>query len=254
MLDKYIKPLEDGGHQSDAFMEYWYATSLQEDEFADQLEKADDFQAALQALLRDTFRTHRRIIFNGNGYGEAWMKEAEQRGLSNFRNAVDALPSYIDPINVALFSRHGILTSSEMQARYEIHLENYCKVTAIEANTLLDMTRRSILPAVSRYADYLSQAVFHRTNCGMPVSGKMEQATLRQITTLNDKLFSITHALERAVAKAPDIDAGIRSARYYRDEIAARVAKAGELINQLESITAADFWPYPTYADILFSV
>mgnify|MGYP003308275645 CR=1 FL=1 len=223
-------------------------------DFANQLEKSDDFQSTLQDLLRTTFRDHQRIIFNGNGYGEEWLAEAKERGLRIFPNAVDALPSYIDPKNIALFSRHGILTGSEMRARYEIHLENYCKVTNIEAHTLLEMAQRHILPAVSQYADFLAQAIFHKANCGISVTSRMEQATLRQIAGLNDKLFDICQQLERALNKAPAMDGGLRSAKYFRDEISSRVNKAGELINKLESLTAAEYWPYPTYAEILFSV
>ena len=119
-------------------------------QFADILEKADDFQSALQTLLHDTFTAHQRIIFNGNGYDESWVQEAKRRGLANLRDTVDCMPAYIDKKNIDLFTRHAILTETEMRARYEIHLENYCKVSAIEANTLLEMAMRGVLPAVAR--------------------------------------------------------------------------------------------------------
>ena len=137
------------------------------EQFADILEKAEDFQSALQTLLHDTFAAHQRIIFNGNGYSDEWVVEAKRRGLCNMGNTVDALPAYINEKNVAMFSRHGVLTRDELEARYNIHLENYCKVMTIEGNTLLDMTRRQILPAVSKYSDELATALFHKKNCGI---------------------------------------------------------------------------------------
>ena len=224
------------------------------EQFADMLEKAEDFQSALQALLHDTFAAHQRIIFNGNGYSDEWVAEAKRRGLCNMGNTVDALPAYINEKNVAMFSRHGVLTRDELEARYNIHLENYCKVMTIEGNTLLDMARRQILPAVSKYSDELATALFHKKNCGVSLSAKMEEATLRKLADLSGKLYDTCDALERAISKAPAMDGGIKAACYYRDEVDARRQKASALINQLETITSAQHWPFPTYADILFSV
>ena len=223
-------------------------------QFADMLEQAEDFQSALQTLLHDTFAAHQRIIFNGNGYSAEWVAEAKRRGLCIMSNTVDALPAYIAEKNIAMFSRHGVLTRDELEARYNIHLENYCKVMTIEGNTLLDMARRQIMPAVSKYSDELATALFHKQNCGIPLSAKMEEATLRKLSTLSGKLFDACEALERAIAKAPAMDGGIKAACYYRDEVDARRQKASALINQLETITGAQHWPFPTYADILFSV
>ena len=224
------------------------------EQFADILEKAEDFQSALQTLLHDTFAAHQRIIFNGNGYSDEWVAEAKRRGLCNMGNTVDALPAYINEKNVAMFSRHGVLTRDELEARYNIHLENYCKVMTIEGNTLLDMTRRQILPAVSKYSDELATALFHKKNCGISLSAKMEENTLRKLADLSGKLYDTCDALERAISKAPAMDGGIKAACYYRDEVDARRQKASALINQLETITSAQHWPFPSYADILFSV
>ena len=223
-------------------------------QFADILEKADDFQSALQKLLHDTFTAHQRIIFNGNGYDDAWVQEAKRRGLANLRDTVDCMPAYIDKKNVDLFTRHAILTETEMRARYEIHLENYCKVSAIEASTLLDMVQRHILPAASAYADRLTQTAFHKENSVPALSARMEKTLAQRVTDLGEKLFDTCEALHAALSDAPAADGGIDAARYYRCEVVALTQKAGELIGRLESLVDAKAWPYPTYADILFSV
>ena len=222
--------------------------------FADELEKAEDFEFALNALIRREMTAHQRIIFNGNGYDDAWVQEAKRRGLANLRDTVDCMPAYIDRKNVELFTRHAILTETEMRARYEIHLENYCKVSAIEASTLLDMVQRHILPAASAYADRLTQTVFHKENSVPALSARMEKTLAQRVTDLGEKLFDTCEALHAALSDAPAADSGIDAARYYRDEVVALTQKAGELIGRLESLVDAKAWPYPTYADILFSV
>ena len=221
---------------------------------ADELEAAPDFTAAVDALIRKTLKNHMRIIFNGNGYDDAWVQEAKRRGLANLRDTVDCMPAYIDRKNVELFTRHAILTETEMRARYEIHLENYCKVSAIEASTLLDMVQRHILPAASAYADRLTQTVFHKENSVPALSARMEKTLAQRVTDLGEKLFDTCEALHAALSDAPAADSGIDAARYYRDEVVALTQKAGELIGRLESLVDAKAWPYPTYADILFSV
>ena len=222
--------------------------------FADELEKAEDFETALHALIRREMTAHQRIIFNGNGYDDAWVQEAKRRGLANLRDTVDCMPAYIDRKNVELFTRHAILTETEMRARYEIHLENYCKVSAIEASTLLDMVQRHILPAASAYADRLTQTAFHKENSVPALSARMEKTLAQRVTDLGEKLFDTCEALHAALSDAPAADSGIDAARYYRDEVVALTQKAGELIGRLESLVDAKAWPYPTYADILFSV
>ena len=223
-------------------------------QFADRLEKAADFQSTLQELLQETFTAHQRIIFNGNGYDDAWVAEAARRGLANLRDTVDCMPAYIDKKNIDLFTKHAVLTETEMRARYEIHLENYCKVTAIEAHTLLDMVTRCILPAAGKYADSLAQTLFHKKNCGISLPTVMEERTLPRVSEQSAALFRICEDLQTALHNAPAAAGGIDVARWYRAEIAARTQQAGELINQLETIVDAACWPYPTYADILFSV
>ena len=223
-------------------------------QFADRLEKAENFHQALQELLRDTFRDHQRIIFDGNGYDDDWVQEAKRRGLSNLRDTVDCMPAYIDEKNVALFSRFGILTPEEMHARYEIHLENYCKVTAIEAATLRDMTLRGILPAVTRYTGDLAKGVVRKRQAEMTTSCRVESYLVAQLDALSGDLLEACQAMSRALEAAPAADAGIDAARYYRDQVASRLEEMRSIIDRMEPLVGADYWPYPTYADILFSV
>ena len=223
-------------------------------QFADRLEKAQDFQSALQELLQETFTAHQRIIFNGNGYDDAWVAEAARRGLANLRDTVDCMPAYIDKKNVELFTKHAVLTETEMRARYEIHLENYCKVSAIEANTLLDMAQRRVLPAVARYTGDLAKGMAHKQEADLAGFCRIEDHMIRRLSLQGGLLLDVCQDLAQALEKAPAADSGIDAARYYRDEVAARTQKAGELISQLESLVDAQAWPYPTYADILFSV
>ncbi len=222
------------------------------EEFADILEQSNDFRADLQNLLHDTFKAHQRIIFNGNGYGGDWVREAQRRGLSNLRDTVDCMPAYIDPKNIRLFSGHNILSETEMRARYEIHLENYCKVTSIEAATLRDMVMRGILPAVNRYTADLTQAILRKRELVVPC--RVEEDLLSKLSSLTASLYDTMAAMEQAMDQAPDAEGGIEAARYYREEIGRRMEEARQSIDRLESLTAAEYWPYPTYADILFSV
>ena len=221
-------------------------------QFADILEQAEDFNAALQALLHNTFKAHQRIIFNGNGYDESWAEEAKRRGLSNRRDTVDSMPAYIDAKNISLFTKHDVFSEAEMRARYGIHLENYCKITAIEANTLLTMIRRSIFPAVSRYTGELAETVQRKKALYLDCAAETE--LLQQLSGLNNELYDTARAMDKALEEAPASEGDIESARYYRDVVYALEYKASHLVNTLETHTSAEFWPYPTYADILFSV
>ena len=221
-------------------------------QFADILEQAQDFKSALQTLLHDTFKAHQRIIFNGNGYDDSWAEEAQRRGLSNHRDTVDSMPAYIDPKNISLFTRHDVFSEVEMRARYGIHLENYCKITAIEANTLLSMIRRNIFPAVSRYTSDLARAVQRKKALYLDCSAETD--LLQQLTNLNNELYTTAQSMAQALENAPASEGDLASARYYRDVVYALEYKASHLVNELEANTSAEYWPYPTYADILFSV
>ena len=219
-------------------------------QFADELEAAEDFDAALQELVCRTFTQHKRIIFDGNGYDEAWIKEAEKRGLANLASTADALPMYTAKKNVDLFVKHGIYTKEEIFARAEIHIANYVTVISIEANTMVDMIRHQILPAVSGYADQLCQRAYHKDAMGMAC--KYETTTAKEISKLTDALMTACDKLEKDMAKVP-ADAK-KAMAYCHDVIVPDMNKARESADHLEALTAAEAWPFPVYSDLLFSV
>ena len=219
-------------------------------QFADELEKSKDFQADLSKLIKKTFTEHQRIIFNGNGYDDAWIKEAEKRGLANLTSTADALPMYTAKKNVDLFVKHGIYTKEEINARAEIHIENYSTVISIEANTMVDMIRHDILPAVSGYATDLCERAASKDALG--VACKYETVTAKEIAKLTDALMTDCDKLEKDMAKMP---ADAKKAMVYcHDTIIADMAKAREAADKLEALTAKDYWPFPVYSDLLFSV
>ena len=221
--------------------------------FADRLTGAADFQQALNILLREVFQRHRRIIFGGNGYDSAWMAEAERRGLVNLPNTAAALPAYILTKNVALMTKHGVYTTSEMMARHEIHMEKYCKLISIEAATLVDMVQHSILHAASRYEGVLCQTILQKKQALPHADCRVETALAESILTLNGELLDDTVALKTALETAPETD-GEHMLRYYHDTIFAQMNKVRASIDKLETLVAGDYWPYPRYTDLLFSV
>ena len=218
------------------------------EQFANRLEHSADFHKDLAALIRETLSAHRRIIFNGNGYDAAWLEEAKRRGLSNFPTTADALPAYIAEKNVNLFVRHGIYTREEIQARYEIHIENYTSVLGIEANTMIDMIRHQILPAVSEYSAALCARSTQKGAAG--VSHVYEMRTATNMGRLCDRLLDACDALESALASTP---ANAEKAMLHsRNVIVPAMKHAREIADQLESITASAYWPFPAYRDLLF--
>ena len=219
-------------------------------QFADQLEGSSDFQADLHALIKKVFTEHQRIIFNGNGYDDSWIAEAEKRGLCNLTSTADALPMYTAKKNVDLFVKHGIYTKEEINARAEIHIENYSTVISIEANTMVDMIRHDILPAVSDYATDLCERAASKDALG--VACKYETSTAKEIAKLTDSLMADCDKLEKDMAKMP---ADAKKAMVYcHDTIIADMTKAREAADKLETLTASDYWPFPVYSDLLFSV
>ena len=219
-------------------------------QFADELEASRDFQADLEKLIRRVFTEHQRIIFNGNGYDEAWLKEAGKRGLSNLTSTADALPMYTAPKNVDLFVKHGIYTKEEIEARAEIHIENYSTVICIEARTMTDMIRRQILPAVSAFAGDLCSRAGTKKDLG--ACCQYEVSTACQIGSLTDALMAASDKLETDLSAIP-ADAA-EAMRYSHDVLIPDMDTARRAADQLETLTSSDRWPFPTYSDLLFSV
>ena len=223
-------------------------------QYADALEAAPDFAAALHDLIRDTIKKHKRIIFNGNGYDDAWVAEAERRGLSNLRTTPDALKHFLDEKNVALFTSHRVLTEAEMKARHEIMLESYCKIINIEALTMLDMAKKDILPAVTAYAGELASAAAAKRSVFAAVDCTFEEQTVTTLSGLSAKLYGETLSLSDALAKAAKAANPAAVADCYKNDVIGAMAALRATADALESITAANRWPFPTYGELLFGI
>ena len=216
--------------------------------FADILENTEDFDAELQKLVCDTFRQHRRIIFNGNGYAEEWKQAAQKRGLSNHRNTAQSLPTYISPKNIDLVTRHGIFTESEFRARYEIHLQSYKKIVAIEGRTCVDMALHQILPAALRYSNELSKGFLNKKALG--IVSKSEHDLAKRISSACDRLYEKASNLSELLNTIPaDTEA---AANYMSQVILPAMESLRAEADILEQLTDKSFWPYPTYSDLLF--
>ena len=217
-------------------------------QFADELEKADNFEAALHKLVCRTFTEHQRIIFNGNGYSAEWAAEAKKRGLSNLPTTADAMPKYISQKNIDLVTKHGIFTESELRARYAIHLESYCKIVKIEAQTAIDMVLHQILPAATAYTNALCNGVISKKAVG--ASHKAESSLIERLSASTDALYSNCEKLRRDLRKVPE---GIENAsKYYADVIVSDMSIIRFHADILEQLTDKKYWPYPTYSDLLF--
>ncbi|MBO5106642.1 MAG: glutamine synthetase III [Clostridia bacterium] len=222
--------------------------------FADELEGKENFTAALNKLIKRTIREHKRIIFNGNGYDDAWVKEAEKRGLQNLRTTPDALPEFINPKNIKLFTEHKVFTEAEMHSRYEIHLENYCKVMGIEANTMVSMAKKYIFPSVTAYIKDLSNTVNELKSAVPNANCKAETELIVTLSKLLNAMFEDNNKLEEFSLAATKISELQERANYYRDNVIPYMAKVRASADELELITAKKYWPMPTYGDLIYKV
>ena len=222
--------------------------------YADELEGAADFPAALHDLIRRVIREHKRIIFNGNGYDDAWIAEAERRGLLNLRTTPDCLPYLIAPKNLELFARHRIYTAEEARSRYEILLDNYCKMLNIEAMTMIDMVRREILPAVSLYSGKVADAALKKKSLGIDACTGYEEKLVGKLSSLTSAIDSRCDALETALYEIKASDDLYRLACGYRDRVFIAMQELRAAVDEAESVTDARAWPFPTYGDLLFGV
>ena len=224
-------------------------------QYADALEGAEDFNTALHDLIRRVIREHKRIIFNGNGYDESWIKEAtEVRGLLNLRTTPDVLPVILEKKNTDLLVSHKVMSESEIRSRYEITLENYCKTVTIEAMTMIDMTRKLILPAIEAYSASVAESLGAKLGVVPELSGKYEKEKLKTLSSLEDSIDASVSALESSLIRLRAIDDVTDSAFVFRDVILQKMAELRVACDEAETLTAKKYWPFPTYGDLLFGV
>ena len=223
-------------------------------DFANELENADDFESALHALIQRTLKQHKRIVFNGNGYDDAWVEEAKRRGLLNLKTTVDALPYSILPENIALFERQGVLRRDEIVSRYEIMMEEYTKVLNIEALTMIDMAKKQILPAIVRFEKELADTIVLKRAVLETLPSSYETGTLEAISTAMEQAFAALKALEVKVAELHQIDDFELAAAFVRDVIIPAMDSLRAPCDQLEMLTDTELWPFPTYGKLLFGI
>ncbi len=226
------------------------------EQFADELEgKSDDFMSALNALIKRVIKEHKRIIFNGDGYADAWKVEAARRGLTNLPTTVDALPHYTDEKNVKLFAKHKIYTEVEMQSRQDIILETYAKTINIEALTASDMVKRDILPAVSSYVAELASGVATKKAISDDIPCEAELDIIKRLSGLQDCAYKKLAALDNAIIGVKEVgEDPIEVATYYKDSVITAMTELRAVVDEMETLVSSDYWPYPSYGDLMFRV
>ena len=223
--------------------------------YADRLENADNFEIALHKMIKKTIKDHKKIIFNGNGYDDAWIKEAtEKRGLLNLRTTPDAMPAMLSEKNVKMLTSHRIFSPAELHSRYEILLENYSKTVNIEALTMVDMPKKEILPAVEKYTKSLADTLAAKKAAVAGLPCKYETAAVTKLSELSDSIADATDDLEAEIEKFQAIEDVTEAANDIRDVILGKMDALRAVCDEAETITAKEFWPFPTYSDLLFSV
>ena len=223
--------------------------------YADRLENADNFEIALHKMIKKTIKDHKKIIFNGNGYDDAWIKEAtEKRGLLNLRTTPDAMPAMLSEKNVKMLTSHRIFSPAELHSRYEILLENYSKTVNIEALTMVDMAKKEILPAVEKYTKSLADTLAAKKAAVAGLPCKYETAAVTKLSELSDSIADATDDLEAEIEKFQAIEDVTEAANDIRDVILGKMDSLRAVCDEAETITAKEFWPFPTYSDLLFSV
>ncbi len=223
--------------------------------FADQLEAAGDLNAAIATLLSETVKKHKRIIFNGNGYSEEWVVEAESRGLLNMKSTVECIPVFIKDKNVAVFVRHGVLSKSEIESRYEILLENYVKTINIEALTMVNMAKTGILPAAFRFSRELSDTINSVKATGMSVEVSAQSSVLKELSPVLSSFASNLTALKKTIEKAGgETGSALKQAEAFSKTVIPAMEALRADADKLEAILPRDMYPFPTYADLLFNV
>ena len=226
------------------------------EDFADELEAADDFQTTLHDIIVKTIREHKRIIFNGNGYDDAWIKEAtEVRGLSNYKTTPEALVHYTDEKNVELFSSMKVFSEAEIRSRADIRMENYCNVMKIEALTMIEMAEKQFIPAMSKYSKVLADTIMSKASVGIVCDSTFEKTTLERLSALTGEAYKQVCELKTKVDAFLEIKEDYKKAAFFiKDEIIPCMNTLRAAVDEAETICASEYWPVPTYGEILFSV
>ncbi len=245
-----------GSNQSIAFPNMILNTIMAQSlkEFADELEKTKEPTAKLNSLLIDTIKKHKKVIFHGNSYSKEWETEAKRRGLCNLQTTVDAFCHMLDSKNIKLFETHKVLTRREMESRYGIHMENYCKVIHIEAKTLVNMVKSEILPAVTKYTSFLSQVLLSKKHLGAEFNANYEHETLKMLCDLSSALYENISSLVKCYENAKSITNMQKRAFEYKKRVLEAMADVRIVVDKIEPNIPKEYWPYPTYEDLLFSV
>jgi glutamine synthetase len=222
------------------------------DEIATRLEKAKNKNTEAAAIIKEMYKKHRRIIFNGNNYSEEWAKEADKRGLPNVRNSVDALKAFITDKSVKLFEKYDVLSHKEVHSRYEIYIEAYAKQINIEALTAIDMAKKQFIPAAMEYATFLAGSVASLK--AVSVGAAAQEDLLNELGALIESSYTKLKNLEAAQEKAKDVSDCLKQAETYRDEVVTAMQSLRVDIDAIEMLVPTDMWPVPTYADLLFKL
>ena len=245
-----------GSSASIACSNYILNTAVAEElrEFADRLDKATDVDAEMMAIIRETMKNHKRVIFNGNNYSEEWVEEAARRGLPNLRTAADAIPTFSSEKSIKLFEKHAIYTATEVVSRTEILLENYIKTINIEALTMLDMAKKEILPAVLKYNKEVFELLKTKQDLGLNISLEKEQSYAIKLSNLTESLMSKIDELDKVVLEAKNNETELEAAKYYREYVFEAMQTLRVVADELETMVSSANWPFPTYVDLLFYV
>ena len=223
-------------------------------QFADELEAAEDFTAALNKLIKKTVKQHQRIIFNGDGYSEDWQKEAARRGLLNLKSTPESIPHFVAEKNIKMFEKHGVFTAAEMHSRCDILLENYCKTLDIEAYTMLDMARKNILPAVLKYTRKVAEGAAAKKALSPEISCKTEEMLVSKLTLRAASLSSKIDELDSLLLKTKEFSDLNECAQFHHNSLFAMMQELRAVADELESMVDENAWPFPTYGQLLFSL
>jgi len=223
-------------------------------QFADRLEGVEDVRAEITKLIRETFAAHKRIIFEGNGYSEEWKEEAEKRGLLNLANSVDAYKRFADKKNIELFERHGVMSEVEVRSRQEILLENYSKIVNIEALTMIEMATRDIIPAVNAYVAKVAETAVIKKQMIENVNCSVERDIVTKLSTLNSKAYRALEELKKAEKDAAETENAEKRAEKYVGVVIPAMEKLRSFVDEMETLTASEYWPLPNYGDLMFNI